>query len=221
MSNKSIDFVLTNGVKTFNILLSFFLEGGNMSRLRNAVLIIMIISLAIPASPLLAGELKGVKMEDSIEVDGQQLVLNGMALRKKFIFKVYVAGLYLPKKESDAKKILAADTPRRGVMHFVRDVGAGKINGGWMDGLEDNTPNASAELKKQFKTLCDYMEDIKDGERIAFTYTPGKGTNVEVKGKSKGVIEGKAFSDALFACWIGPDPGPGESFKEDLLGIDD
>ena len=36
----------------------------------------------------------------------------------------------------------------------------------------------------------------------------------------KGVLEGKEFSDALFACWIGKDPGPGNGFKEDLLGID-
>ena len=32
--------------------------------------------------------------------------------------------------------------------------------------------------------------------------------------------QGKTFADALFACWIGPEPGPGEGFKEDLLGIE-
>jgi hypothetical protein len=186
--------------------------------LKKVLLTIMIITLTIPAFNY-AGTLKGVTMKDSIEIDGQNLVLNGMALRKKIFWKVYVAGLYLPQKEKNAEKILKTDGPRHIVMHWMRSVGTGKINDAWMDGLEDNTPKASAELKKQFKTLCDYMEPVKEGQQTIFTYIPGKGTTVSVNGKNKGVIEGKAFADALFACWIGPDPGPGEGFKEDLLGL--
>lgn len=185
----------------------------------NVILLIAAFLFVIPGFNLNAATFKGVTMEDSIDVEGQKLVLNGMALRKKIIFKVYVAGLYLPQKETDAEKILKSDTMRRTVMHFVRSVGAGKINGAWMDGLKDNTPNHSPELKKQFDTLCAYMEDVKNKERIVFTYIPGKGTIIEVKGKQKGVIEGKEFADALFACWIGPKPGPGTGFKEDLLGL--
>lgn len=191
--------------------------------MRKTILLLMAVLMIIPTfSPpsLTAGTLKGVTMDDSIEVEGQKLVLNGMALRKKFIFKVYVAGLYIPQKETDAEKILKADRMRRCVMHWLRSVGKDKINGGWYDGLEDNTPNHSPELKKQFDTLAGMMEDVKEADLIVFTYIPGKGTEVSVKGKVKGVIEGKAFADALFACWIGPEPGPGESFKEDLLGID-
>jgi hypothetical protein len=105
-------------------------------------------------------------------------------------------------------------------MHWVRSVGVKKINDGWYDGLEDNTPNYSPELKKQFDTMAGMMEDVKDGDLIVFTYLPGKGTEVKVKGKIKGIVEGKSFADALFACWIGPDPGPGEGFKDDLLGKD-
>jgi hypothetical protein len=185
----------------------------------NIILLITAFLFVIPGFNMNAATFKGVNMDDSIDVEGQKLVLNGMALRKKVIFKVYVAGLYLPQKESDAEKILKSDTMRRGVMHFVRSVGAGKINGGWMDGLKANIPNHSPELKKQFETLCSYMEDVKDKDRIVFTYIPEKGTTIEVKGKQKGVIEGKEFADALFACWIGPKPGPGTGFKEDLLGL--
>jgi len=182
-------------------------------------LTILVISLTVPSYSLFAGTLKGVTMKDAIEVDGQKLVLNGMALRKKFIFKVYVAGLYLPQKETSAEKIFKTDGMRRVIMHFVRGVPAKKLNSAWYEGLEDNTPKHSPELKKQFDTMCSWMENVKDKERIVYTYIPGKGTTVEVKGKVKGVIEGKAFADALFACWIGPDPGPGEGFKEDLLGL--
>jgi hypothetical protein len=37
----------------------------------------------------------------------------------------------------------------------------------------------------------------------------------------KGTIAGKDFADALFKAWIGPKPGPGEGFKNDLMGVKD
>ena len=164
------------------------------------ILLFMIITAFIAGfSSMKAGELKGVKMEDSIEVEGKKLVLNGMALRKKFIFKVYVAGLYLPEKEKDAEKILKTDAMRHIIMHFLRSVSKKKLNDAWYDGLEDNTPDHSPELKKQFDRLTQLMESVKSKDRIIFTYIPEKGTSVSVKGKIVGNIEGKAFADALFA----------------------
>ena len=130
---------------------------------RKVILAVFILSLVLPGFYQYGGTLNGIKMEDTINVEGNTLVLNGMALRKKIFWKVYVAGLYLPQKESDYKKILTTDSPRHIIMHFMRDVGAKKINGAWMEGLEDNTPNASEELKKQFKTLCSWMEEVKEG----------------------------------------------------------
>jgi len=181
----------------------------------------MVVMLIIPFYPTQARTFKGVTMEDSITLEGQKLVLNGMALRKKVIFKVYVAGLYVPQKESNAGKILKSDTTRHGIMHFLRSVDAGKITEAWLEGLKTNTLNASPELKKQFDTLCSWMEDMKEGTKIILTYIPEKGTTITVKGKVKGTLEGKAFADALFGCWLGPKPGPGEDFKKGLLGLED
>ena len=42
-----------------------------------------------------AAELAGVTMPDTDTVEGKTLKLNGLGLRKKMVFKVYVAGLYL------------------------------------------------------------------------------------------------------------------------------
>jgi hypothetical protein len=160
----------------------------------------------------------GVTMPETIDVDGQTLLLNGMALRKKFIVKVYVAGLYLATRSSNAEEIFGADAPRRMVMHFVRGVDKKKICDGWNEGLEKNTPGASEALKEQFAELCNLMTDIENGQAFVFTYVPDKGTAVEVAGQEKGTIAGKEFADALLGCWIGPKPGPGEGFKKNLLG---
>jgi len=163
--------------------------------------------------------MNGVTLAGTVEVAGQTLVLNGVALRKKAIFKVYVAGLYLPAKSTDANAVLAADAPRRLVMQFVRDVGKDKMCEAWNEALANNTPDASAELKADFVTLCNYMEDIKDKQQFVFTYVPGTGTEVSVAGTVKGTIAGKSFADALFKAWIGPKPGPGEGFKKNLMGM--
>ena len=139
-------------------------------------------------------------------------------LRKKLFIKVYAGALYLPSKQSDAATILDADVPRRMVMHFVFDVGKGKIAEAWTEGLEANTRNASADVKNAFHTLSSWMEDMKKGQEIVLTYVPGSGTTVEVNGKVKGTLPGKAVADAILATWIGPKPGPGNDFKNAVLG---
>lgn len=162
--------------------------------------------------------LNGVTLPEAIDISGHRLLLNGMALRKKLVFKVYVAGLYLVRPDSTAETILAADEPRRIVLHFLRDVDKEKMCGAWNESLANNSAGASSELAAKFKTLCDYMEDIEKGQQFIFTYVPDAGTTVEVKGTIKGTIEGKEFADALLKSWIGPRPGPGEDFKQKLLG---
>ena len=184
-----------------------------MKKLVTLALLVVLVSASA-----VAGGRAGVSLDEKSTVGDQSLVLNGMALRSKAIFKVYVAGLYLPQKETSWKKVLSADTPRRLVMHWVRSVGTDSICEAWNDSLEANVAAPSAELKADFETLCKAMEDAKSGDRYVFTYVPAQGTIVEVKGKKKATIEGKEFADALFSAWIGQKPGPGEDFRADLMG---
>lgn len=178
----------------------------------------LVLALALFATlPAEAAKLADVTMPDKATVAGKELVLNGMGLRKKFFIKVYVAGLYLPAKQSDPKAILAADQPRRLVMHFLYDVDKKKICEAWDEGLDANRPDASDVVRAQFVDLCDLMVDFEEGDRMVFTYVPGAGTTIEIGDEAKGTIEGKPFADAVFSTWIGPKPPSGD-FKEGLLG---
>ncbi len=185
---------------------------------RYATLALGLLLAALVAAPLAAGTLAGVTMPDYAKAGTNDLKLNGMALRSKIGFKVYVGGLYLPAEEHKWKTVLDADGPRRMVMQWVRSVSKEQICEGWTEGLAANTPNASPDVKKNFDALCSLMEETKPGDRFVFTYLPGTGVEVAINDKAKGTLGGKPFADALFACWIGAKPGPGEAFREGLMG---
>ena len=193
-----------------------------MRRLCRAALVAAVsIGAALPAAAqddATTATRDGVTLPTTVTAEGHGLVLNGLGLRKKVVFKVYVAGLYLPERSSDAEAILTADQPRRIVLQFLRGVSEDQMCDAMYDGLERNTPDHTPELKTKFDEFCAMMEPIEKGEQFVFTYLPGTGTIIEAKGTRKGVIEGKEFADALFASWLGPDPGPGDGTKKDLLG---
>lgn len=169
------------------------------------------------AAHLVAGEVAGVTMPERKTVDGHVLQLNGMGLRKKAIFKVYVGALYLSQKSGDPAAILAADQPRQMVMRFVRDVGKDKLVEAWKEGFAANSPASQAKLGKEVERFLGWWRDVKDGDEILMTYVPGKGTTVSFAGKEAGTIEGKDFADALLLVWLGPKP-PSEELKAGLLG---
>lgn len=180
--------------------------------------LLALLTLLLTASAAWAGTLAGVNLPDKAQVDGQALVLNGMGLRSKLIIKVYVGGLYLPQKQKSAQTILGADGPRQMVLHFIYDVSKEQMCDAWNEGLEANTPNASAEIKKNFETLCTWMDGVGKGQKLTMTYLPGQGTRVDIAGKVKGTLPGKPTADAILSTWIGPDPAPGKDFKKSVLG---
>lgn len=171
---------------------------------------------------LAARELEGVTLPDQVTVGQSTLTLNGMGVRiKKVAFisvKVYVAGLYLPHKSADAGKILSTDEPKQLVMHFLyKNVEKAKLLEGWNEGFKKNSGAKLGELQARLDKFNGWWEDMKTGDRAVLTYIPGTGTQVEIKGKAMGVIEGRDFAEALFAVWLGTAP-PNEELKKGLLG---
>ena len=96
------------------------------------------LSILLLSGSAQAANVGGANLSDKTTVGGQTLVLNGGAVRKKLFIKVYAAGLYLPTRQVAAERILATDTPRQMVMHFLYDVDKGKIAEAWQEGLQLN-----------------------------------------------------------------------------------
>ncbi len=164
-----------------------------------------------------AGELSGVKMPDTLAIGGKDLKLNGMGLRKKSIFKVYVGGLYLEAPSKDAAAILASDAPRAMRMQFVRSVDKGKLSEAYREGFEANAKEKAASQKASVDKFLAAVADVKDGDVVTFSYVPGTGTTVKQGDKDLVAIEGKDFGEVLFSLWLGPKP-PTEDLKKGLLG---
>jgi hypothetical protein len=176
--------------------------------------------LAFVVSPLLilhAANLAGVTLPDTVQAGGKTLVLNGLGLRTKFIVKVYVAGLYLEQKSSDAGAILKSDSPKRVVMHFVRDVSKKQMADAFEEQFKNNSPDAMKSMKSDIDRLLGALEDLKEGQEMTFTYVPGTGTVMSINGQDKLTIAGSAFAPVLFSVWLGPKP-PNADLKKGILG---
>jgi Chalcone isomerase-like len=164
-----------------------------------------------------AASLAGVTLPDTTTVGGKSLVLNGLGVRSEFMVKVYVAGLYLDHKSSDASAIIKADTPKQIVMHFLHDASKKQMTGAFDESFKDNTPDAEQTMKSDIDGFLGALDAIKVGDEMIFTYVPGKGTTFAAGGKDRITIAGPGFGQVIFSVWLGPKP-PTSSLKKGMLG---
>src|SRR3954470_5008847 len=178
--------------------------------------------IALAALAANAAEIAGVKLDDKTQVESRDLVLNGAGLRKRFrVVNVYVIGLYLAVKKSDAAAVLALGGPKRAEIHMLRDVGADAFTEALVDGLRANHAEADFKaLEPRVKELSDIMAQIgeaKNGMTIALDWT-GAATALVVNGKPAGKpIAGEDFYRALLRIWMGDKPVQ-DDLKKALLG---
>ena len=181
--------------------------------------ILFSLTLSTPFSAL-ALEVKGVKVDETAQVGGNALVLNGAGVRTKMVFKVYVAALYLTQRQTDANTVISDTGNKRVSMHFLRELSSEKLLHGMNEGFEDN--NSAAEIAaidaqmKAFRQMMTSAKAVKEGDVIVLDLS-STGTQVNLNGKLLGVIEGAAFNQALLRVWLGAKPVDA-SLKKAMLG---
>jgi chalcone isomerase-like protein len=182
--------------------------------IRTGVLaVLVLVTLNVPGR---AAELAGATLPDTLSAGDKTLKLNGMGLRKKAMFKVYVGGLYLESPSKDAGTILAADQPKAIRLHFLRDLTKAQLVEAFQEGFEANAKDKAGQ-KAAFDKMLALVPGVKEGETLTFTYVPGKGTTLRVGEKDLGAFEGKGFADAVFSIWLGAKP-PSEDLKKGMVG---
>ncbi len=168
-------------------------------------------------------DINGVKVEDSAEVRGTKLPLNGAGTRFKGPFKVYVVGLYTAKKAATLDEVTSQPGPKRLHATMVREIDAGELGKLLSRGVEDNT--GKAEMSRLIPGLLKMSElfsvhkKLVPGDTFTIDWVPGVGTTVTVKGKVDGeVFKEPEFFKALMALWLGPVPADFK-LKDALLGV--
>jgi hypothetical protein len=164
-----------------------------------------------------AADVSGVNVPDTATVDGKALKLNGAGLRKKAIFKVYVAGLYVETPSHDAAALLSSNQVKSMRLHMLRSLKGKQISDAIVEGFERNSKAQQEKLKARLDQLTAMFPDVSEGDDIVMTWVPDKGTKVTIRGTDRGTIDGRDFADALFAVWLGPDPVQ-EDLKKALVG---
>ncbi len=169
--------------------------------------------LAMPASAL-------DSMPPTLSAGGQQLVLNGMGARTKFILTVYHAGLYLPKKSKDADNIINANQPMAVRLKIISGfANSKKVSHAITTGFNKSTGGKTAPIRAQIQQfMAVFKAPIKKGDVFEFVYTPAGGTKVTKNGKGVAVVKGLPFKKALFGIWLSKNPAQ-NSLKRQMLGM--
>ena len=185
-----------------------------------------VLAAALLACSAQAAELEGVRLEDRAQVDGQALELNGIGLRTRMFFKVYVAGLYLPQKVTSAQSAIEGPGAKRIVLVMMRDASADQFCDSVEVGLEANHSDKELErLKPRVEALFTKIRAIgeaRKGMRIVLDYSSTThATMLYVDGAPQGDgIEDREFFRALLRIWLGERPAQVD-LKRMLLGHDE
>jgi hypothetical protein len=175
--------------------------------------------LLLSATRAGAATVKGVSFPDAATIGGRECRLNGVGVRTKVVISVYLGALYLETPTGNAAAAIAADEPKRVVMHFVfSKVGVEDMRKALREGFSANSAATLPQLNERLERFSGWFgADLLKGEQVVLTYLPGQGTEVTVQGKVRGVIEGADFMRALWSVWLGEKPVDG-GLKKGMLG---
>src|SRR3954470_15319286 len=126
------------------------------------------------ALPSEAKERDGVVAPPTIEVEGRQLHLIGMGLRKKLWIRVYLASLYLEQPTESAEQAIGSDQIKQVRMNMLRDLDRGKIVEAVQEGFQRNAGPHMPQLQGRLDQFLANVPDLKGGETIVITYRPGR-----------------------------------------------
>ena len=196
-------------------ILSFIRE--NMKRLLVSLLLIT----AFCALPADARRVAGIEIPETLEREGVLLILNGAGIRTRYFLDVYVGGLYLKKRSTDAAAIMDADEPMAIKLRIVTGlITNDRMQKSIEEGFQKSTRGNTGPIREKIDALIDiYDEEINDEDIFEFVYVPGQGLIVYKNGVYRATIEcGLPFKRALFGIWISDRPVQ-TSLKHGMLGL--
>lgn len=178
------------------------------------------IFLVLAASQAWAVDVEGVKIPESLEVEGGKLQLNGTGVRSKFFFDLYIGALYLVSPARDAEHIIFADKPMAIRLHILSKlITSEKMEEATREGFVQATDGHTAEIQGRIERFISVFqeEEIAKGDVFDLMYVPGKGVLTHKNAELLISVPGLDFKRALFGIWLSDDPVQ-KSLKQGMLG---
>ena len=181
------------------------------------ILLTAVIALCAVLAGTTAPADPGAAFAPEVTVHGRVLPLRGTGrLVWMRMVTVYDAALYLP-GDVVGRDVLK-DVPKRLELRYHISIKGPKFGESAVPFLEKNLPREElARLKPRLEQLNGLYRDVKEGDRYALTYVPGKGTALSLNGEPLGTIEGADFAAAYFTIWLGAKP-ISDTMRDDLIG---
>ena len=182
------------------------------------LLIFVIIALFGVAPKVSGAEIEGVHFDNKYETAGIRMKIQGTGLFRYLGFiKAYVGALYL--EEGSSAEDVLSDKPKRLEVEYFHSLKGEDFGITTNKVISENTdPLTLEKIRPQIDYHNSLYEDVQPGDRYSLTYIPGRGTELALNGKTKGVIKGADFASALFSMWLGQFP-MNKAFKVQLLGL--
>ncbi len=179
---------------------------------------VIILSVLMMTSVCYGIEIAKISIPDSLEAGQVTLNLNGAGVRTKLI-KLYVGGLYLKEKNSDAVAIMTSDEPMAVRLHIISSmITSKKMEDAVREGFINSTGGNTEPIKEQIERFISVFKDeIKENDIFDLIYSPGKGTDVYKNSEYRSTIEGLTFKQAMFGIWLSDKPAQA-SLKNKMLG---
>lgn len=166
----------------------------------------LVLAMTLMAGTAQAKVIAGVRMPDAISLQGKELLLDHMELKKKLFFEIYVWGLYLEQKPDSTKQAIDFQGPKQLQLHFRRSIKREQLADAFRDFLSNSRALRSPEMRRQSELLVQSLKGVRKGDTLLITYLPDQGLQVSGEGSRGAVIPGKAFADALFDAWLSENP---------------
>jgi hypothetical protein len=142
-------------------------------------------------------------------------------VRVKLFMDMYVAGLYLPAKNSDGNAIAKADEMTSVRLNIVSGlVTTDRMKEAIIEGFKKSTGGKTAPIQAKIDKFVNLfsLEPITKGNLFELNYVPGTGVQVAKNGKMLATIDGLDFKSALWGIWLGDEPAD-KGLKEGMLGL--
>jgi hypothetical protein len=167
--------------------------------------------------------LEGQTFPADARVAGTPLRLNGVGLRAAFIYKVYLAGLYLPAHAATGPEVLAQAGAKRLQVRLLMDGPSDEFAKAFTGGIAKRAPAAQVAAMKDridaFDRTLRSVGDVRKGDVVDLDYAPGAGLSMRVNGKPFGApVPGADLYAALLDIFVGDRPVDAK-MKAGMLGL--